>query len=65
MLDAEPAKAPQPRTEVIVQPAPKDPHAPLAVRPKMAGRMISCSTTKLYDLINSGERETFKLGKGR
>lgn len=35
------------------------------MRPKVAKQMMSCSTTKLYGLINSGELETFMRGKAQ
>jgi len=36
---------------------------PLAVPPKVAFAAIGCGITKGYELINSGELETFKIGR--
>ena len=38
--------------------------AKLAVTPKVGFDMIDVGTTKGYELINSGELETFKIGRG-
>jgi hypothetical protein len=37
----------------------------LVVRPERAKQMLDVGTTRLYDLINSGELKTFKDGKSR
>ncbi|QDM25229.1 helix-turn-helix domain-containing protein [Tardiphaga sp. vice352] len=37
----------------------------LAVSPKIAKRMLSCGTTRLYDLLNSGELQSYRDGKSR
>lgn len=36
---------------------------PIALPPKQAFAMIPCGVTKGYELINSGELETFKVGR--
>jgi excisionase family DNA binding protein len=45
-------------------PAPSDPK-PLVVKPRNACVLLGCGVTYLYDLINSGELESFKDGKSR
>jgi excisionase family DNA binding protein len=36
---------------------------PLGVTPEAAKLAVGCGTTKLYELINSGELETYKIGR--
>jgi len=36
---------------------------PIAVPPKVGFALIGCGVTKGYELINSGELETFKIGR--
>jgi hypothetical protein len=37
----------------------------LAVTPRVAKLMIGCGTTRLYDLMNHGELESYRDGKSR
>jgi excisionase family DNA binding protein len=37
----------------------------LAVTPRIAKRMLGCGTTRLYDLLNRGELESYRDGKAR
>ncbi len=37
----------------------------LAVTPRVAKRMLGCGTTRLYDLLNRGELQSFRDGKAR
>jgi excisionase family DNA binding protein len=37
----------------------------LAVTPRTAKRMLGCGTTRLYDLLNSGELQSYRDGKSR
>jgi hypothetical protein len=37
----------------------------LAVTPRVAKLMIGCGTTRLYDLLNHGELESYRDGKSR
>jgi hypothetical protein len=37
----------------------------LAVAPRIAKRMLGCGTTRLYDLLNRGELQSFRDGKAR
>jgi hypothetical protein len=39
--------------------------APLVVKPKIAWRMLACSNTRGYALLNSGELESFLDGRSR
>lgn len=39
--------------------------APIVVKPKDARRMLSCGTTRLYELIGAGEIESFLDGRSR
>jgi hypothetical protein len=39
--------------------------APLVVSPKAACLLIDCSTTRLYELLNSGEISSYRDGKSR
>ena len=47
----------------------KNPHfdefEPLVVSPRDAWRLLSCSNTHGYELLNAGELESFKDGKSR
>jgi excisionase family DNA binding protein len=36
---------------------------PLGVAPKAGCAVIGCGVTKLYELINAGELETYKVGR--
>ena len=38
---------------------------PLVVKPKVAWQMLSCSNTRGYELLNTGELVSFKDGKSR
>jgi hypothetical protein len=38
---------------------------PLVVRPKVARRMLSCGQTRLYELIDAGELDSFLDGRSR
>ena len=38
---------------------------PLAVRPKVAARMLGCGITRLYELLGAGELEAYKDGGSR
>jgi hypothetical protein len=38
---------------------------PLVVRPKVACQMLAIGITRLYELISSGQLETFKDGTAR
>ena len=38
---------------------------PLVVSPARAKTMLDCGTTRLYELIDAGEIESFKDGKSR
>jgi hypothetical protein len=38
---------------------------PIAVGPKAACRMIDCGPTRMFDLIKTGEVESYKDGKSR
>jgi len=38
---------------------------PLGVSTKAAKEAIGCGHTKLYDLINAGELETYTIGRAR
>ena len=38
---------------------------PLLVKPRIAWRMLSCSNTRGYELLNSGELQSFRDGKSR
>jgi excisionase family DNA binding protein len=38
---------------------------PLIVKPKQARRMLNCGNTRLYDLIASGELDSFLDGRSR
>ena len=40
-------------------------HPPLVVKPKEARRMLSCSQTRLYELMAAGELESFSDGRSR
>lgn len=37
----------------------------LGVPPKAAKEVIGCGTTKLYELINSGELDSYFIGRSR
>ncbi len=37
----------------------------LAVAQRIAKRMLGCGTTRLYDLLNRGELQSFRDGKSR
>lgn len=37
----------------------------LAVAPRIAKRMLGCGTTRLYDLLNRGELQSYRDGKSR
>jgi excisionase family DNA binding protein len=37
----------------------------LAVTPRIAKRMLGCGTTRLYDLLNRGELQSYRDGKSR
>ena len=39
--------------------------APLVVKPRVAWNMLSCSNTRGYELLNSGELESFLDGRSR
>jgi hypothetical protein len=39
--------------------------APLVVKPKTAWKMLSCSNTRGYELLNAGELESFLDGRSR
>jgi hypothetical protein len=38
---------------------------PLAVKPRVACRMLSCGTTRLYELLGTGELESYRDGGAR
>jgi hypothetical protein len=38
---------------------------PLVVKPKAAWRMLACSNTRGYELLNAGELESFLDGRSR
>jgi excisionase family DNA binding protein len=38
---------------------------PIGLTPKATTATIGCGITKLYELINAGELETYKIGRGR
>jgi excisionase family DNA binding protein len=38
---------------------------PLVVKPRLAWRLLNCSNTRGYELLNAGELESFKDGKSR
>ena len=38
---------------------------PLVVKPRVAWRLLNCSNTRGYELLNAGELESFKDGKSR
>lgn len=38
---------------------------PIGISPQHAKNVIGCGTTKLYELINSGELETYMIGRAR
>jgi hypothetical protein len=38
---------------------------PLLVKPKIAWKMLGCSNTRGYELLNSGELESFLDGRSR
>jgi hypothetical protein len=44
---------------------PQDIIEPLVVSPARAKVMLDCGTTRLYELIDAGELESFKDGKSR
>lgn len=37
----------------------------LVVPPRIAKRMLGCGTTRLYDLLNRGELQSYRDGKSR
>ena len=39
--------------------------SPLAVKPREACRMLGCGITRLYELINAGELESYRDGGAR
>lgn len=39
--------------------------APLVVKPKTAWKMLACSNTRGYELLNAGELESFLDGRSR
>jgi hypothetical protein len=39
--------------------------APLVVKPKTAWKMLACSNTRGYELLNAGELESFLDGRPR
>jgi len=38
---------------------------PLVVKPKVAWKMLACSTTRGYELLAAGELESYKEGRSR
>ena len=38
---------------------------PLVVKPKIAWKMLACSNTRGYELLNAGELESFLDGRSR
>ncbi len=38
---------------------------PLGIAPHLAKEVIGCGTTKLYELINSGELSSYMIGRSR
>jgi excisionase family DNA binding protein len=40
-------------------------HAPLAVPPREAARLLSIGLTNLYGLVHAGELSTFRIGAAR
>ena len=38
---------------------------PLGVPPNAAKAAIGCGTTKLYELLNAGELESYSIGRAR
>jgi excisionase family DNA binding protein len=38
---------------------------PLVVRPNQAMQLLSCRRNFLYDLINAGELESYRVGRAR
>jgi excisionase family DNA binding protein len=39
--------------------------APLVVKPKAACRMLGCGNTRLYELLNAGDLESYRDGRAR
>jgi excisionase family DNA binding protein len=46
------------------QPGPVD-VAPLVVKPKVAWKMLGCGNTRGYELLATGELESYKDGRSR
>jgi hypothetical protein len=42
-----------------------DHNEPLVVSPKRACQMLDCSMTRLYELLNSGQIQSYREGKSR
>ena len=40
-------------------------HEPLLVKPADAARMLGCSRTRIYKLVNAGEIDSFSDGRSR
>ena len=38
---------------------------PLVVKPKVAWKMLACSNTRGYELLEAGELESYKEGRSR
>ena len=38
---------------------------PLLVKPADAGRMLGCGRTRIYELVNAGEIDSFSDGRSR
>jgi excisionase family DNA binding protein len=38
---------------------------PLAVRPRQAAQMLGVGQTKLYELLNAGDLDSFHIGRSR
>jgi excisionase family DNA binding protein len=42
-----------------------DPSRPLAVPPRLACQLLSVGLTRLYELLNTGELDSFHIGRAR
>jgi excisionase family DNA binding protein len=54
-----------PRTATLRGDHPNAVIAPLAVKPRLACQMLSCGTTRLYELLGVGELEHYRDGRSR
>jgi|SRR5215475_7155202 len=53
------------QTPIAVTSPKPDLSEPLVVSPKVARTMLNCSNTRIYELINAGEVESFLIGRSR